>query len=101
MTIRTWPGWLIVVFLSGCGVSRLESACEAWVDEVNDRSCMSGDLGLDLEDSCNEGLMKSYVDAGCKDSALEYFDCFIPFCDDNDFPDWPTDCTAVCNLQEE
>jgi hypothetical protein len=81
-----------------CGCSgNLGGACADWVDEVNAQPCMRGDFALDAAEYCDEALLESYKASDCKESALEYFSCFIPVCED-DLPDWPSDCPALCNV---
>jgi len=89
--------WILCVTLLGGCSGNLGAACADWVDEVNAQPCMSGDFALDQAEYCDDALLDSYKASGCKESALDYFDCFIPICED-DRPDWPTDCPALCNV---
>lgn len=95
--VRSWVIPLCcAALLGGCG-GNLDASCREWVDEVNSQPCMKGDLSLDPEEYCAESTLDSYKANDCKESAIGYYECFVPTCDENDFPDWPDDCPAVCN----
>jgi len=83
--------------LSGCGAN-LEASCVDWVERVNQRPCMKGDFKLDEAEYCNDATLDSYRANECQESAIGYYECFIPDCDENGYPDWPDDCPAVCNV---